>query len=174
MPNQTSGLGLQWSPLTCLYKKWPCCALNWSDPDLYCLLLSTHARLLERTARVRLKLSERYSVHFCHHCCRQWRRRCAYDAGDETWEHDERPSDSWNATLTYPVWAHPVSLCPSELNPYIHQSYTLCYTHKYTQKNSLPSKCKQKLKIIGTLSLPLEDRRKKDILHIVKSTIIAA
>lgn len=40
------------------------------------------------------------------------------------------------------VWPHPVSFCPSELNPYTHQSYTLCYTHNL-KRNSLPSKCKQ-------------------------------
>lgn len=55
-------------------------------------------------------------------------------------------------------------------------SHTHSYTHnilKKKKKNLLP-KCKQNQNMIGILSLPLEDRRKKDILHIVKSTIIAA
>lgn len=53
---------------------------------------------------------------------------------------------------------HPVSFCPSELNPRIHQSYTLIIY----LKNSLPSKCKHNFKnIIGTHSLSLEDRRRE-------------
>lgn len=60
------------------------------------------------------------------------------------------------------VWPHPVSFCPSELKPYIHQSFTLSYSHNILTKNSLP-KCKRnKLKnLIGVLSFAFRRQKKE-------------
>lgn len=102
---------------------------------------STYSHFSER-AVMNEDQTDPFSVHFYHHCCRQWQRKTVLAMLEmKPWEHDERPSHSWNATSC--DVPHPVSFCPSELNPYIHQSYTLCDTHSILKKNSLPSKCKQ-------------------------------
>lgn len=119
-----SGLGLQWSPLIhVLY------VTHQTDPAPLTfsfskfILFAHHFLELHWWGRL-------YSVHFHHHCCRQWQRNCAYDSGDETGEHGERPSDH---TLYHSVH---LSLI------HIHISHTHSYTHNIL-KNSLPSKCKQ-------------------------------
>lgn len=63
------------------------------------------------------ELLEPFSVRSDHHYCHQWWQNCASRSMT-------RSPDSQNATYISYVWAHPVSICPSELNPYIHQPST--------------------------------------------------
>lgn len=78
--------------------------------------------------------------------------------------------------LTFPMFDHTLyhSVHLSLIHIYI--SHTLSYTHNILLEKLVTIKVqtKQIKNITGTLPLPSEGRRKKDILHIVKSTIIAA